>query len=71
MRENGKVVRSEGPYKIVEVVETYKDGTKEVIGYVLLGPGSDSTWLFSLESAIERLDSLLKDQEPTPSGPTM
>ncbi|WP_433734995.1 hypothetical protein [Pseudomonas monteilii] len=52
MLEQGSVVATVGNYQVVEVVETYLDDTTEVVGYVVIGPGSDSSWIHpTLEAA--------------------
>ncbi|MCY1556238.1 hypothetical protein D9M68_929740 [compost metagenome] len=56
---------------MVEVVETYLDGRSDVIGYVITGPGADSTWLYgSFEEAIAIANELDDDYRPS-SGPGM
>jgi hypothetical protein len=59
MQRRGNVVRKEGPYSIVEVLNVRLDGTAEVAGYNLIGPGADSSWLESIESAIGKMNTLL------------
>ena len=56
---------------VVEVVEIHLDGGREVIGYVITGPGADSTWLYgSLEEAIVTVEELDDGCRPSP-GPRM
>lgn len=48
-----------GEFRVVEVVEVYQDGkTIEVLGFNILGPGSDETWLYSLEEVEPKLREL-------------
>lgn len=67
MAQRGNVVHSAGRFSVVEVVETYLDGRREVTGYVVDGPGVDSTWMGSLEEAVAVVDRLTR---PRP-GPRM
>ncbi|QLF92294.1 hypothetical protein HW090_03385 [Pseudomonas sp. ABC1] len=69
MAQRGNVVRSKGRFSVVEMVKTYLDGKREVIGYVITGPGADSTWLYgSIEEAVAAVDELDDGYRPTP-GP--
>ncbi|MCY1370160.1 hypothetical protein D9M69_572430 [compost metagenome] len=71
MAQSGNVVYSKGAFSVVEVVETYLDGRSDVIGYVITGPGADSTWLYgSFEEAIAIANELDDDYRPS-SGPGM
>jgi len=48
-----------GEFRVVEVVEVYQDAkTIEVVGFNILGPGSDETWLYSLEEVEPKLKEL-------------
>jgi hypothetical protein len=60
MQEHGKVVRQDGEFRVVEVLERYLDDSTEVIGYHVLGPGADRTWLYSEPDAFVAVDNLLK-----------
>lgn len=68
MAQRGNVVHSVGRFSVVELVEIRIDDTREVIGYVILGPGADSTWMYGFEEAIAAADQLDDDYRPTP-GP--
>lgn len=67
----GNVIHSAGRFSVVEVVEIHLDGGREVIGYVITGPGADSSWLYgSLEEAIAAAEELDDGYRPSP-GPGM
>jgi len=68
MQQRGKVVYAKGKFSVVELLETYLDGTKEIIGFVVTGPGADSTWIYGdIGQAIALADELDDSYRPQPS----
>lgn len=66
MAQLGNAVSSKGRFKVVELVEVYLDDTREVIGYVIVGPGADSNWSYStIEAALSAIDDLVKKSRPS------
>ncbi|WP_122663545.1 hypothetical protein [Pseudomonas viridiflava] len=66
MKKLGSVKYTKGAISVVELIETYLDGTTELLGYVLTGPGADSTWMYSsLGDAIAAADELDPDTRPS------
>ena len=41
----------EPPFSVAEWIEMYKNNKFEVLGYKILGPGSDESWLYSKDQA--------------------
>lgn len=65
MAQLGNVVSSKGRFQIVEMVEVYLDDTREVVGYVIDGPGADSKWMFpSIEEAMSAIEKLEEKSRP-------
>lgn len=69
MKERGKTIRAVGPYYIAELVEVYLDGTRDVLGYNVIGPGADSSWLHTEDEAHAALDRFVARDKPSPLGP--
>lgn len=60
MASRGAVVHTIGAYKVYEVIETSLNNQTKVIGYHVVGPKADSTWLYDLEAAIKAANDLGK-----------
>jgi len=59
MFELGSVVATVGDYTVVEAIQTFFDGNTEVVGYWVLGPGADSSWVHpTLEAAQAKASDL-------------
>ena len=61
-KRDPKVVRV-GKFTVREVIKPYLDDTIEVVGYNIIGPGSDPTWNYSVEQVeptLRELDATLK-----------
>lgn len=58
MVSRGKVVHQSGDYRVYEMVETFLNNKTQVQSYSVVGPKADSTWLHTLESAIQAADDL-------------
>lgn len=66
MAQFGNVVSSKGRFNVVEMVEVYLDDTREVVGFVIVGPGVDSAWLYStVEEALSAIDDIVKTSRPS------
>jgi hypothetical protein len=57
MQRRGRTVRVEPPFSVVEWIEVYKDKPK-VLGYNILGPGSDESGLYSEPEVLAKLAEL-------------
>jgi hypothetical protein len=57
MQRRGRTVRVEPPFSVVEWIEVYKDKPK-VLGYKILGPGSNESGLYSEAEVLPRLADL-------------
>ena len=57
MRRAGRQTRF-GECTVVEQIEVDVDGSIEVVGFRILGPGSDSTWLYGADE-VELLKELI------------
>lgn len=68
MKRHGNTVHSEGPYRIVELIEIYQDGSRVLLGYNIVGPDSPGH-LYTLEEALLRLDELLENGESSSPSP--
>ena len=55
MQRRGRTVRVEPPFSVVEWIEMYKNNKFEVLGYKILGPGSDESWLYSKDQVPPKL----------------
>lgn len=65
MAQLGDVVSSKGRFRVVEMVEVYLDDTREVVGYVIVGPGADSKWMYSsIEAALSAIEKLEEKSRP-------
>jgi hypothetical protein len=58
MQRRGRTVRVEPPFSVVEWIEMYKNNKFEVLGYKILGPGSDESWLYSKDQVPPKLAEL-------------
>lgn len=68
--QQGAAVYTKGKFTVYERVVIHIDNTREVVGYQLIGPGADSTWLYDLDSAIAAADELdSKSQLRSTPGP--
>jgi hypothetical protein len=50
--------RDEGPFTIYAVAEDTLDGTPDLLGYNIEGPGADPSWLFTEEQLEHKLEEL-------------
>jgi hypothetical protein len=51
-------VRDDGPFTIYEVAEDTLDGTPELLGFNIEGPGADPSWLYSQDQLATKLEEL-------------
>jgi hypothetical protein len=58
MQRPGQTVRTEGQYRIVELIEIHLDDTREVLGYNVFGPDIDGRFLYDREAADSAVDKL-------------
>ena len=56
-RRTGRQTRF-GDWTFVEQIEVHEDGSTEVVGFEILGAGSDSTWLYGADE-VELLKELI------------
>ena len=54
----GSAVYTKGKFTVFEIVELDLDDNREIVGYQLVGPDAESTWLYDLRSAISAADYL-------------
>jgi hypothetical protein len=66
MQSRGSVVHTVGVYKVCEVVETGMNNQRKVIGYHVYGPKADTSWLYTLEVAIQTANDLGSKPTNTP-----
>ncbi len=66
MKRYGKRSRS-GDYVVLEVLEVHTDGSSEVLGFNILGPYSDPTWLYSADEVPPKIEKLMAKRRRTPS----
>lgn len=62
--QRGAAVYTKGKFTVFEILETYLDDTSKVVGYQLIGPGADSTWIYDLAPAIAAADELDSKSKP-------
>jgi len=58
MQRRGRTVRTEPPFDVVEWIETDKNNKVEVLGYKIIGPGSDVSRLYSEDQVRPKLAEL-------------
>jgi hypothetical protein len=58
MQRRGRTVRVEPPFSVVEWIEISQDNKSKVLGYNILGPGSDESWLCSEHDVMPKLAEL-------------
>lgn len=59
--KNGAVVHTAGDYRVVEAINTFLDGSFEIVGYRVFGLGADSSWVYQdLDEAKKKADALAK-----------
>ncbi|MBD9484893.1 hypothetical protein IB229_18070 [Pseudomonas sp. PDM14] len=58
MQKLGEVVFTKGRFTVVERIENHADGTLEVVGHSVHGPGADSSWLCTLNAAVAQAEKL-------------
>ncbi|KAA0995496.1 MULTISPECIES: hypothetical protein [unclassified Pseudomonas] len=63
--QRGAAVYTKGKFTVYERVMIHLDNTREVVGYQLIGPGADSTWIYDLDSAIAAADDLDSKSKPS------
>jgi Fe-S-cluster formation regulator IscX/YfhJ len=68
MRTYGKKIKENNGYSIVEVYDDAPDGTKQLIGYVILDPnGREIGPVTDLDEALKNLEQFDDDPDSSPS----
>lgn len=64
MQTLGDVVFTKGRFTVVERIENHLDGTREVVGHSVHGPGADASWMYTLNAAVGQAEKLAGADTP-------
>ena len=68
MKKHGDVKYSKGRFSVVELREVHIDGTFELVGFVLTGPGVDGNYMYAnFKEAVAKADKHFRDNRPNNS----